>query len=152
MINTTSKNIWLLEVSVLTSYRSMVTAMRPPPEAIMASDPIFLRAARSFSRISMYLGAEPGGTSRPSKRMCTRILLAPRSTHPFINNCKSQAQPESLNWTSSQAPRNTSGVYFGFYKVRTNGVSGVIHGKHEKNYVPTVDPIENAHHHHSTGP
>ena len=58
----------LLHVHAVTSYRSMVTRMRPPPEAILALQPGLpcSMSARSFCSCPTNFAEEPSSQSRPS--------------------------------------------------------------------------------------
>mmetsp|Transcript_20858 Transcript_20858/g.43999 ORF Transcript_20858/g.43999 Transcript_20858/m.43999 type:complete len:241 (-) Transcript_20858:325-1047(-) len=57
------------------SYRSIVTTMRPPPDAILASQPSSLLSISSSSEINR--SPELSGTSRPSVSTWQRIFFAP---------------------------------------------------------------------------
>mmetsp|Transcript_14287 Transcript_14287/g.43908 ORF Transcript_14287/g.43908 Transcript_14287/m.43908 type:complete len:213 (+) Transcript_14287:1127-1765(+) len=59
------------------SYRSMVTFIRPPPDAIRASQPLAESSESSFSSAWMKPTPVLSGTSRPSVRTWQRMRLAP---------------------------------------------------------------------------
>mmetsp|Transcript_561 Transcript_561/g.1782 ORF Transcript_561/g.1782 Transcript_561/m.1782 type:complete len:251 (-) Transcript_561:240-992(-) len=63
------------------SYRSIVTFMRPPPDATLASHPSSF--ARSSTRTRMYSWQLLSGTSRPSVRTCSLSFLHPSATAPW---------------------------------------------------------------------
>ena len=79
-----------------TSYRSMVTFIRPPPEAMHASQPPLRSSANASSNSCTNFTLDPSITSRPSVRTCTRIFLKPCSEHPFNRSCKKKKQPLPL--------------------------------------------------------
>ena len=101
---TTKNNVWEVQYRcvdkrswiICTSYRSMVTFIRPPPEAMHASQPSLRIFANSSSNSCTNFTLDPSATSRPSVRTCTRIFLKPCSEHPFNRSCKQKKQPLPL--------------------------------------------------------
>jgi len=76
---------------VVTSYRSMVTRMRPPPEAILALHPGLAASmsARSFCSCPTNLTEEPSSQSRPSVERTQGVRVDCAMTGPEANHTPS---------------------------------------------------------------